>query len=655
MGRETCLESLEARVLLFAADFDSTFNGTGRATTPLTSVVDVAVQTDGKVLAAGNLGAQFAIARYKTDGKLDLSFGGGDGVATTGFTDPHSNQAATLMAIAILPDGKFIAAGQAGYQLVVARFKSDGTPDTTFGPGGKIASDFFTDLPGVADLAVDSAGAVISAGTLGDDDGTWDVLTVGGQQFQIDRAPDDFEVIGRHDIATGLTIGPDGRIIVVGNDAALGGFVGRLNPDLTLDPTFGPIGVDFAGWVVLGNSFTPSSAAVLPNGRILVGGEGDAGVVRLTGDGKLDLTFGGGDGKAAADFSVADMALQADNRLVIVGSNHNGTVRFDRVRRLNYDGTADTSFDGGDGQVSAMTTRTDAVALGAGGKIIVGGQKSVGVLKGSTPPTDTITVKGTANADTINISQSGSTLTVKINNVTSTVNTTGKTRLVVNGGAGDDTLALANNVTINGLIYGGRGRDRIHAGGGKDEIFGGGETDTVDYSDATVALSVSLNDLADDGPAKNDNVHSDVENVLGGSANDTILGGVVANLFVGNGGADTLRGFGGRDVLIGGKGGDTLAGLAGDDLLIGASTVYDANLSFLLTIGFEWRNTANSYATRVSRLLAGVQGAKISAANVPNDLAVDTLLGGSEQDWFVYHTGDTLSDKVSGETATKLS
>jgi uncharacterized delta-60 repeat protein len=655
MRSDSWCDLLERRTHLSAADFDTTFAGTGRRATPFTTVVDVAVQPDGKVLAAGDLnGNQMGVARYRTDGTPDSSFGGGDGRVSLPFTDEHSGQPVHLGAFTLLPDGRILAVGIAAYQMVYALYLPDGSPDTTLSPSGAEAIDYFTQLPGVTEVGVDADGGLIVAGTLGDDDGTFDVLTLNDRQFQIDRNPVDPEVIGRHDAATGLAVGPDGKIVVVGNDAALGGFVGRLNPDLTLDPTFGPIGVDTPGWVVLGPSFTPTSVAVLPTGRILVGGEGEAGVERLLANGMLDTGYGGGDGQAAQDFSVADVALQPDGRLVVVGRDHAAVAKVDLVRRLNYDGSPDTSFDGGDGQVSAKTGLASAVALGPGGKIVVGGQRSVARLNGSPPPADKIVLAGTANADTIRVTQSGTTLTAKVNGVTRTFGTAGKTKLVINGLAGDDTLFVDKSVKLDAFLYGGRGRDRLHGGGGRDEFFGGSETDTVDFSDATAALTVRLNDLADDGPAGNENVHADVENVLGGAGNDTLVGSVLANVLVGNGGADTLSGFAGRDVLIGGKGADTLNGVDGDDLLVGASTVYDANLPFLLTIGFEWRNPENPYATRVARLTAGVMGAKLSAANVPNDLAVDLFGGGSERDWFLYHAGDSLTDREAGETATKL-
>ena len=215
---------------------------------------------------------------------------------------------------------------------------------------------------------------------------------------------------------------------------------------------------------------------------------------------------------------------------------------------------------------------------------------AVARYQGSPPATDLITVNGLSGNDTIRVTQSGTTLTVTNNGRVSTFSTIGKTRLVINGLAGNDTLTVASNVTLNAFLYGGTGNDRLHGGAGHDQLFGGAGTDTADFSDATIGLSVSLDELANDGPGGADNVHGDVENVLGGSGADTLVGSALPNLLVGNGGDDTLRGGAGRDTLIGGNGKDKLFGDADDDLLIGSRTTYDGNLPFLLTIRFEWFN-----------------------------------------------------------------
>ncbi len=83
----------------------------------------VAVQQDGKIIIVGtvNNGANtdFAVARYKLNGHLDKTFG----VNGISLTDFGSNE--TGNAVALQTDGKVIAAGSSANQCAVARYNGD--------------------------------------------------------------------------------------------------------------------------------------------------------------------------------------------------------------------------------------------------------------------------------------------------------------------------------------------------------------------------------------------------------------------------------------------------------------------------------------------------------------------------------------------------
>ncbi len=67
-------------------------------------------------------------------------------------------------------------------------------------------------------------------------------------------------------------------------------------------------------------------------------------------------------------------------------------------------------------------------------------------------------------------------------------------------------------------------------------------------------VSISLDDVANDGPlsiARNDNIHSDVENLVGGVGNDILIASDSSNLILGGPGDDTIRGLGGDDTMNG--------------------------------------------------------------------------------------------------------
>jgi Ca2+-binding RTX toxin-like protein len=147
---------------------------------------------------------------------------------------------------------------------------------------------------------------------------------------------------------------------------------------------------------------------------------------------------------------------------------------------------------------------------------------------------------------------------------------------VLNGLAGDDTLTGGLGAdTANG----GDGQDTFdQAGPGGDggDLFNGGagSADRVSYARRHVAVHVDLDGTADDGyGAEGDNLQSDVEQVIGGSADDTLTGSAGANLLLGGSGNDTLSGLAGPDTLSGDAGDDSLLGGTGDDTLTGVDGV----------------------------------------------------------------------------------
>jgi Ca2+-binding RTX toxin-like protein len=98
----------------------------------------------------------------------------------------------------------------------------------------------------------------------------------------------------------------------------------------------------------------------------------------------------------------------------------------------------------------------------------------------------------------------------------------------------------------------------------------GGTTQTnFTVAGMTIVGSYDDGDIA--GAGEGDDIDATVENVIGGSAGDTINASLSpsAHVLMGMGGNDTLTGAGLVDYLYGGPGNDTLVGLAGNDFLIG--------------------------------------------------------------------------------------
>ncbi|MCA3352533.1 MAG: calcium-binding protein [Roseomonas sp.] len=134
------------------------------------------------------------------------------------------------------------------------------------------------------------------------------------------------------------------------------------------------------------------------------------------------------------------------------------------------------------------------------------------------------------------------------------------------GGAGNDEL-IGNNLA--NVLAGGSGDDYLQGLAGNDSISGGAGLDLVSYAELTSGQSVTVN-LATGratGAAGSDTL-AGIENVQGGSGNDSLLGDGLANLLDGGSGNDSLSGGGGDDTLNGAYGNDLLIGGAGRDQFI---------------------------------------------------------------------------------------
>jgi Ca2+-binding RTX toxin-like protein len=149
------------------------------------------------------------------------------------------------------------------------------------------------------------------------------------------------------------------------------------------------------------------------------------------------------------------------------------------------------------------------------------------------------------------------------------------TQTIVYGGSGNDTLDGSGGA--NRILNGGPGNDLLipaavdydfDAHLVKNDLIGGPGRDTADFSHDFLPLKISQDNHANDGLlGSSDNVHSDIETIIGGSGNDFIQGDNAANKLLGNAGNDTLLGGGGNDTLWGGSGHDQLFGQSGNDIL----------------------------------------------------------------------------------------
>ncbi len=353
----------------------------------------MAVQTDGKVVAAGNLpgpGNSFrdiAVIRYGTNGAPDNSFSQ-DGISTTTFNGLTTND--TLRALAIQPDGKIVVAGSS----------SDGSPGdfslARYNPNGSIDLQFIQDFNGknfvVNSIALQADGKIVAAGSLYNSpnfdfavvrykpDGTLD------NSFSEDGITStDFNA--GNDVARCVKIQPDGRIVVAGYSYNASGYdfaVARYNSDGTSDYSFSSDGRVTVN--ILGKNDYAYSLAIQNDGKIVVAGtafdvkSSHFAVTRLIANGNLDNTFSA-DGMLITDFGSKSEArcvlVQPDGKIVAAGTAASSTDNDFAVARYNANGTVDNTFNKvGFARTSISANSPDvgaAAALQADGKIIVAG------------------------------------------------------------------------------------------------------------------------------------------------------------------------------------------------------------------------------------------------------------------------------------------
>jgi uncharacterized delta-60 repeat protein len=214
---------------------DTTFDSDGKVTTDFGAAEDasaVAIQPDGRIVAAGEsqggFGRDFALARYNVDGSLDTSFDS-DGKVTTDFgvLDAASD-------VAIQPDGRIVAAGNSGgfgfsRDFALARYNRDGSLDTSFDSDGKVTTDFGGSEVATA-VAVHPDGRCVAAGGSDEDFALAGYKVDGSLDTSFDSDGKVTTDFGGFEFASDVAIQPDGRIVAAGNsggDFALARYLGK--------------------------------------------------------------------------------------------------------------------------------------------------------------------------------------------------------------------------------------------------------------------------------------------------------------------------------------------------------------------------------------------------------------------------------------------
>ncbi len=154
--------------------------------------------------------------------------------------------------------------------------------------------------------------------------------------------------------------------------------------------------------------------------------------------------------------------------------------------------------------------------------------------------------------------------------------------IVIDGGAGNDSLIVSSGITQGVQLLGGDGSDTLNGGSGNDTLDGGGGrddlrgnvgNDLIRGGDDNDTLNGGAGDDTIGGGAGNDRINGGTGNdaLAGGDGNDSIYGDSGNDTLLGEAGNDLLRGDAGKDLLLGGDGDDNIYGGADADTVFGGS------------------------------------------------------------------------------------
>ncbi len=284
---------------------DTTFAWDGQQYLPSSKAHDVAIQADGKIVAVGETGSDFIVARFDANGAPDVTFSD-DGIQVASLSESID----VANSVAIQPDGRILIAGRSENSYALLRYATDGTLDSSFAQAGAFTGSFDNNTSLVNEMALQEDGKIVVAG-YGWSGSSWDLA------------------VARHTASGALdsSFSGDGKLLI------------SLDPTSSLE-AINAIAIQADGKILLAGN-TPGS-----------GGDNlqDAVLIRLNADGSFDTGFGGGDGIVTLNTSARDdfnsVTIQADGKIIAAGNDQTGYGNA-LIARYNADGSPDTAFANG--------------------------------------------------------------------------------------------------------------------------------------------------------------------------------------------------------------------------------------------------------------------------------------------------------------------
>ena len=507
---------------------DNSFGSSGKVINDSVDSRSVTLQSDNKIIVAGDSG----LVRYNENGSLDNSFGL-SGKVTTGFG---------VNSVIVQNDNKILVAGGAtnsngNGDFALVRYNENGSLDTSFGSSGKVTTDFtgYTDI-GIS-LALQSDGKILLAGNTDDNNGNgnnyvdYDFAIV---RYNLNGSLDSsFGINGKYTIDIGsnydycrsVTVQSDGKIIMAGSFVHLNDFSSGSSDFavVRLDDM-----IDTTAPLVTSLNPTDNATGVAKTSNLIL--NFNERVQRGTGDILLKQT--------------------SNNSIIPANVKVNGN-------QLTIDPTNDLSDNTGyyvEIANGAIKDIAGNLCVGMTGNTVWNFQIEEAETLGATIGADKII--GTADND------------------------------IIDGLAGNDTIS---GVGGNDRLLGSAGDDSINGGAGDDTMIGGPGNDTYIVNSVRDRVVEALNAGTDSiFSTVTYTLPTNVENLtLQGTQAINGTGNGLVNRIFGNSAANRINGGGGNDILNGGGGNDNLTGGAGNDNLtggIGADRfIYNTNATFTRT------------------------------------------------------------------------
>ena len=409
---------------------DTSFDGDGKLITVLqdlqgnniaSNASSVALQSDGRIVVGGTSTAtaasgtrgDFAVARFNPSGTFDTTFDT-DGYTIVDVDSSSSGFAVDVLSdIAIQSDGKIVAVGhgdtndldnspnttQTSQDLVMMRFNTSGSLDTSFSVDGKVVTDVAS---------------------------------------------------GSQDFASTVVVQTDGKIVVGGRATISASssdndfVIARYIDNGTRDTSFTPSGVLFIPFA--DNSDFAEDLVIQPDGKYVIGGnivssadKSEFGLARVLPSGQLDTSFGTG-GRARTQFASTqsiqsgELLLQHDGKIHVAGwveeTGHSSNIAMARFESDLVVRTITGTSTVNEGAPYTLylwstdpTTSQWTINWGDGDETVTGNVASVTHVyaDGNANYTISATVTATTNT-TVPI---GSTVSVTVKNVPPTATITG--------------------------------------------------------------------------------------------------------------------------------------------------------------------------------------------------------------------------------------